>query len=115
EMMHNFVKSKLNLFVALLSYTTVANGQVTQPVIVDKLWEAIGGKENWQNARYFMFSCTGGEPQSFTQGERKYLWDKRSGNCRFEGVTTDDEHVIVLFNIKTAEGTVYINSVKLDN
>ena len=114
-MMHTVVKIKLGLCIALLCWVPAVSGQATQSDIVDKLWAAIGGKENWQNARYFMFSCIGGDNHSFAQGERIYLWDKQSGNCRFEGMTTDDEAIIALFNIKTNEGTVYINGVKLDN
>src|SRR5690606_33213134 len=82
--------------------------------LASKLWEAVGGQTNWENARYFMFSCVGGH-HSFVQGERKYLWDKQTGNCRFDGVTTDDEAMTILFNIETSEGTVYINNIKLEN
>lgn len=114
-MMHNFIKIKLNLFFMLFGSTIAVFGQGSRTEIADKLWEAIGGKENWQNARYFMFSCVGGGSPSFTQGERTYLWDKQEGYCRFEGVTTDDESVIALFNIKTTKGTVYINGEKLSN
>ncbi len=114
-MMHNFTKIKLNLFCMLLGGIATAFGQVSQTSIANKLWEAIGGKENWQNARYFMFSCIGGGNPSFTQGERTYLWDKQDGYCRFEGVTLDDESVIALFNIKTNKGTVYMNGEKLSN
>src|SRR5690606_31488047 len=114
-MMHNFTKLKLNLFFMLLGGIATAFGQGSQAGLAHKLWEAIGGKENWQNARYFMFSCIGGDHSSFTQGERTYLWDKQEGYCRFEGVTTDDESVVALFNIKTHTGTVYINDEKLSN
>ncbi|MFC3198778.1 hypothetical protein ACFOET_14245 [Parapedobacter deserti] len=114
-MMHNFVKFILNLFTALLAFAAIVQGQVSDSDIETKLWDAIGGKKNWEDARYFMFSCVGREDESFAQGERKYLWDKKTGSCRFEGITTDDEAAIVLFNTKTAEGTVYINGVKLDN
>ncbi|SFB95789.1 hypothetical protein SAMN05421747_102316 [Parapedobacter composti] len=114
--MHSTIKVKLNLLVALFTAAALcANGQVSQPEITTKLWEAIGGQDNWQQARYFMFSCTGGQKGSFVQGERRYLWDKQTGNCRFEGVTTDDETVIALFNIRTHEGTAYINGVQLNN
>ncbi|WP_257668867.1 hypothetical protein [Parapedobacter tibetensis] len=115
-MVDNYVKINLALFLTLLIFFTTTHGQpATNSSVAAKLWEGIGGKENWQNARYFMFSCIGGEKHSFAQGERKYLWDKLSGNCRFDGVTTDDENVIVLFNVKTAEGTAYINGIKIDN
>ncbi len=112
------VKLKLSLLIAVCCCTTAVNGQDapsgTEIKLADKLWEAVGGRENWHNARYFMFSCKGGN-HSFAQGERKYLWDKQTGNCRFDGITTDDEAVIVLFNIETGEGTVYINDTKLEN
>lgn len=114
-MMHNFVKIKLNLVITLFTFVTIVQGQVSDSIVETKLWEAIGGKKNWQNARYFMFSCIGRDGHSFAQGERKYLWDKQTGNCRFEGVTTDDEGIVALFNIKTTDGAVYINGTKLDN
>ncbi|MEC3879235.1 hypothetical protein [Parapedobacter sp. 10938] len=117
-MMQHSVKPILTLLVALWCCVTGVRGQAipsaTENDLADKLWEAVGGRENWQNARYFMFSCTGGH-QSFAQGERKYLWDKKTGNCRFDGVTTDDERIIVLFNAETSEGSVYLNNTKLDN
>lgn len=117
-MMQRSVKLKLNLLLALWCCTTAVNGQAVpsgaEHDLIDKLWDAVGGQENWQNARYFMFSCTGGQ-HSFAQGARKYLWDKQTGDCRFDGVTTDDEAVTVLFNIETSEGTVYINHTKLKN
>lgn len=117
-MMQHTATFKLNLLLALWCCTTTIYAQVAPPLkedsVADKLWDAAGGQENWQNARYFMFSCTGGRP-SFAQGERKYLWDKQTGNCRFDGITTDDERVTVLFNIETGEGTVYIGDTELDN
>ncbi len=115
--MHRFIKIKLSLLIATLIGlgSMDAAGQESQEDLTDKLWEAIGGKENWQNARYFMFSCVGADTDAFAPGERKYLWDKQTGNCRFEGTTTDDEAVVVLFNVKTHEGSVYINGTKLDN
>src|SRR3546814_19231091 len=83
--MQRSVKPKLNLLVALWCCATTVSGQVApspmEENLVDKIWEAVGGQENWQNARYFMFSCTGGS-HSFAQGERKYLWDKQTGEDR---------------------------------
>lgn len=103
------------LIIALLSFTATALGQDKRAAVANKLWTAIGGKENWQNARYFMFSCVGGGANPFVRGERKYLWDKHTGDCRFDATTTDDETLVALFNIKTGDGAVYINGTKLDN
>lgn len=117
-MMQHAVKLKLNLFISLWCCATAVSGQVMpsgmEAELEAKIWEAIGGQETWQNARYFMFSCTGGK-HSFAQGDRRYLWDKQTGNCRFDGMTTDDETVTVLFNTVTSTGTVYINNTKLEN
>ena len=117
-MMQRSVKPKLNLLVALWCCVVTAHGQImpsaTGKKLASKLWEATGGQTNWENARYFMFSCIGGR-HSFAQGERKYLWDKQTGNCRFDGITTDDETITVLFNVETSEGSVYINNIKLEN
>jgi len=113
--MHKFPKIKLNLLFMLTASTALAFGQDLQDGIINKLWEAIGGRDNWRNARYFMFSCVGGSTSSFAHGERTYLWDKQEGNCRFEGTTTDNESVVALFNIKTNEGSVYLNGEKLSN
>src|SRR5690606_12459596 len=118
KMMQRSVKPKLNLLVALWCCLATAKAQdtpaLTEKQLTTKLWEAVGGHANWDNARYFMFSCVGGR-HSFAQGERKYLWDKQTGNCRFDGVTTDDEAITVLYNIETRAGTVYLNNTKLDN
>lgn len=117
-MMQRAVKPKLNLLVALWCCATAVSGQTAPPPtedkLIDKLWDAVGGQENWHNARYFMFSCIGGR-QSFAQGARKYLWDKQTGNCRFDGTTTDDEGITVLFNIETGDGKAYINHTPLEN
>mgnify|MGYP007082186859 CR=1 FL=1 len=114
-MMHSFFYVKLSLAVAFVNFTVSAQGQPSKTAVEAKLWDAIGGKENWRNARYFMFSCVGGGDHAFVQGERKYLWDKQTGNCRFEGITADDETIIALLNIKTGKGTVYLSGAKLDN
>ncbi|MGK6350138.1 hypothetical protein [Parapedobacter sp. DT-150] len=108
-MKYTLVHFKLSLLVALLICIKTVQSQDTDIQVETKVWEAMGGKANWQLARYFMFSCVGGDDHSFIRGERTYLWDRQTGNCRFEGVTTVDEALIVLFNIKTAKGTVYVN------
>lgn len=114
-MMYRHIKSKLSSFILLFLCCANCFGQTDESAIAAKLWEGLGGKENWQTARYFMFSCIGGAQPSLAQGERKYLWDKHTGDCRFEGITSDDETLIVLFNIKTGKGTVYINTDEIDN
>ena len=57
-----------------------------------------------------MFSCIGGKSVLPIPGERRYLWDKQTGNCRFEAITSANDTLVVLFNVKTSTGTVYVNN-----
>lgn len=102
--------------VGLSAMSTGVLGQSTQPQVVSKIWDGIGGKDNWTNARYFMFSCIGEDTLSALQSERAYLWDKQTGECRFEGLTIEDEELIVLFNIKTeiTQGQVFVDRNRLN-
>ncbi|WP_353181440.1 hypothetical protein [Parapedobacter lycopersici] len=108
-MMDNHVKIYLSVLLFLFSYCTTSYGQTADTALEAKIWKGIGGKENWQKARYFMFSCLGGKGQHFVQGERRYLWDKQTGDCRFEGITADEDTLVVLFNLKTSSGAAYVN------
>lgn len=113
--MDNNVKTYLNILSAILICCSLAHAQTKDPVVESKIWKGIGGKENWQNVRYFMFSCIGGEGNPLIAGERKYLWDKQTGDCRSEGVNADGETIITLFNLKTLDGSVFIDDTPLDD
>lgn len=114
-MMDNKLTIYLSILFILFGYLPVSYGQTSDNALEAKIWEGIGGKENWQNARYFMFSCMGGKDATFFHGERKYLWDKLTGDCRFEGITADGDTVVVLFNLKTSKGTAYINNTEQED
>lgn len=114
-MMDNNVKIYISILFLLFGYFSTVHGQTADTTTEAKIWEGIGGKENWQNARYFMFSCIGGKDHTLTQGERRYLWDKLTGDCRFEGITADGDTITILFNLKTAAGTAYINNSEQEN
>ena len=67
--------------------------------IIDKLWDAAGGKNTWEETNYIMFSVTGNNQHASISGARKFLLDKKSGNVRFEGVL-NNTHVVALFNVQ---------------
>jgi len=114
-MMRRFLSVKLSLIVILVNLLLPALAQPSEAEVASKLWDAVGGKENWENARYFMFSCVGGDNRRLIEGERKYLWDKQTGDIRFEGMTTDDEQIVALFNLRTAQGAIFVSGQQLDN
>ncbi len=80
----------------------------------EKIWTSIGGKQHWENARYFMFTCQGPH-KPVHQRPASYLWDRFSGDCRYEGTTTDQRNLVVLFNLHRLEGQVYIDNVIQDD
>lgn len=80
----------------------------------EKIWASIGGKQHWENARYFMFTCQGPHEHAH-QAPASYLWDRHTGNCRYEGITADDREVVVLFNLHHAEGQVFVDDIAQEN
>jgi len=109
-MMDN-AKTYLNTLFFLFSLLPAAYSQPADTTVEAKIWEGIGGKQNWQDVRYFMFSCLERAGDT-SQGVREYLWDKQTGDCRFEEVSKDGDTVITLFNLKTEKGAAFINSEK---
>lgn len=97
----SFVAVKPNVF-----------GQQQNSTINAKLWSSIGGEERWNNSRYLMFSCRGNAKTGLAT-ERIYLWDKQTGQCRYEGVDTLESDLVVLFNIKSGQGTVFSSGEKV--
>ena len=66
--------------------------------IADAVMNAMGGWENWNNTRYLTWRFFGG---------RLHVWDKWTGNTRFES-----GDLAVLMNINTREGQVYRSGVR---
>lgn len=84
----------------------------TKEAVLEKAWEGLGGKQSWNDARYFMFSCNTNLHQ-FTSGEHAYLWDRETGSCRFEGRTLNDQRLIILFNERKRSGKVFVDDQEL--
>lgn len=77
--------------------------------VLDLLWSGFGGKEVWNEAHFFMFTCNPAT-KNLTKGSHTYIWDIKSGRCRFEGILPDNnEKLVVLFNSNSTNGQVYIN------
>lgn len=68
--------------------------------VADAVMEAMGGWEHWNKTRYVTWRFFGG---------RLHVWDKWTGNIRFE-----QGDVTVLMNINTKEGKVYKAGVVAD-
>jgi len=81
----------------------------TKDQVLNLMWQGVGGKQSWEEARYFMFSCKT-DLHTFVSGEHSYIWDRVSGDCRFEGISDDQRKLVVLFNTKNRKGKAFVNN-----
>ena len=67
--------------------------------IADEVMQALGGRENWDNTRYVTWKFF---------GRRLHVWDKWTGNIRFEG-----NDMLALMNLNTREGRAWKNGTEI--
>lgn len=70
-----------------------AGSDVEAIEVADEVMNALGGREAWDDTRFLTWKFFGG---------RKHVWDKATGNLRFE-----NEDTLVLMNLNTKTGRVW--------
>ena len=80
--------------------------------VVDELWDAMGGRENWQKARYLGYRWVVARNDTDV-ADYRHDWDRLTNRYRVEGTNRDDQHMVVLFNTNTKEGDVYLDGSKV--
>jgi hypothetical protein len=85
----------------------------TKEEVIKKVWEAAGGKKNWEESRFLTFIFA---PQinGKTLTRRVHLWDRKTGNYRFE-TKTSEKTLVVLFNLNSQKGQSFINGKALSD
>jgi hypothetical protein len=81
--------------------------QVTQ-----QMQAAMGGLENWNNTRYVKFKFQVGQPGAW-RVSRSHLWDKWEGRYRFESTDKEGVPSVILFNVNTKQGKVFVGGKEL--
>ncbi len=76
--------------------------------VINKIWKATGGKKVFEKSRYIQFAFAG-EKDGKAGPARNHLWDRYTGDYRFENEQADAKKVIVLFNVNTQKGSSFIN------
>ncbi len=76
--------------------------------ISDKIWNAVGGKNKWDDTNFLMFTVSGNSKYNSISSERKFLLDKKTGDVRFEG-SINNEAVVLLFNVRTQKLSAVFN------
>ena len=104
------------LFIATILLLSSCSTQQTKNVgsartkedVINKIWQSAGGRKTWQNSRYLSFAFA---PQrdGKTVSSRSHLWDRYTGDYRFEAKTPTNQNLVVLFNVNSQKGTSYLD------
>lgn len=107
------MKKLLSVFFVMLSLTPLVclQAQTGEQRSISNLWKGVGGKNKWNTTDFILFSASGNDAPYLLNG-RKFLINKKSGECRFEGRTNDGQTLVVLFNYKTEKLLRYFNNGK---
>ena len=97
--------------IALLS--GCATGQ-TKEALIEKIWNGAGGKKTWQESRFITFVFNA-QKAGKTISRRSHLWDRYTGDYRFETRTPRSENLLVLFNVNNQKGKSFINGKLLSD
>ena len=80
----------------------------TSDRIASALLEAVGGQENWDQARFIRFT--------FVRRNRspQFTWDRWTGRLRIESKNDAGIPYVVLMNVKTRQGKVFVEGRALN-
>lgn len=99
----------------VIAAITVLSGCVTGQTkedVIAKVWEGAGGKRTWKESRFLTFVFAPVKDGK-TQFRRSHLWDRYTGDYRFETQTKDNKSLLVLFNVNNQKGRSFINGKAL--
>ncbi|HSR49930.1 MAG TPA: DUF6503 family protein [Acidobacteriota bacterium] len=100
-----FVSLVLLLGASAMGAALQEEGGKDPQALADKLMEALGGQEAWNNTHYIRFNFF---------GNRLHYWDKWTGRHRVQGQTRDGDEFVVLHNINTREGQAWVNGQQVE-
>lgn len=95
----------------VISVITLLTGCVTGQTkedVIEKIWDAAGGKKTWNDSRFLTFVFAP-QKDGKTVVQRSHLWDRYTGDYRFETKTSDNQTILVLFNVNSKKGKAFIN------
>ena len=103
---------KLTQVFAVLLFLSLCVKAQDKETAINKVWGAIGGKTNFEKARFFQFTFASERNGKLNPG-RTHLWDKFTGNYRLESESAEGKKSVVLFNVNTRNGKAFENGVQL--
>jgi len=104
---------KLPLAILLLSSLLAAEDRDPKAVqVAESLIESMGGREAREKARYLQYAFLVVSPDGQYRTRRYHLWDTWEGRYRYESRPDGGAAQLVLFNVNTKQGDVYLNGEK---
>ncbi|MBK0382034.1 hypothetical protein I5M32_03600 [Pedobacter sp. SD-b] len=106
---------KINLlyaFIFAVVFSACAQNKPDKEAVFANVWKAVGGKSTFEKSRYFEFTFTPIRDGKESMG-RHHIWDRYTGDYRFESTSADGAKMVVLFNTKTKVGKAYQDGKQL--
>ncbi len=91
--------------VFIIAFINSAIGQSKEQVF-KQIWDASGGKSTFEKSRYIEFTFAVERNGQVANG-RNHIWDRYTGDYRFESKGANGKISLVLFNINTQKGKAY--------
>lgn len=98
-------RTLLAIGTVLLLCAIPAAAQPSAADVAGQVMQALGGKEAWDATHFLRFTFA---------GRRTHHWDKWSGNHRLEGQTPEGQKYVVLHNLNTRQGQVWLDGQPAD-
>jgi hypothetical protein len=87
---------------ALAAVLTASDQQATR--VAEQMMEAMGGRENWEQARFIRFT-------NVRRGRKAtFYWDRWSGRLRIEAKNQGGVPYVILMNLSSRQGNVHVES-----
>lgn len=99
----------------VITLITLLSGCVTGQTkddVINQIWDAAGGRKTWDESRYLTFDFAP-QKDGKTVLRRSHLWDRYTGDYRFETKTSGNRKLTVLFNVNSKKGKAFMNGKQL--
>ena len=107
-----FLLAAISILVSCSNQQMQNSGSVTKESVINQIWESSGGKKTWDNARYLNFEFAP-QREGKTVMSRTHLWDRYTGDYRYEAKTPSNQNLVVLFNVNNMKGSSYLDGKAL--
>ena len=106
---HFFIPLTFLLFFS----SKIFSQSLSKEALIQKVWEACGGKSTFEKSQFieFQFEVV---RENKSLALRNHLWDRYTGDYRFQYAINKDSLLTVLFNVNTKKGMSFINNFKVD-